>query len=83
MKRLTIKNNWESYEYYADGAKVNPKDIQFIYDSNGNKYEVKHKKETKSYNDMGHIYYADRIVLCVKHPLGTMEIRENSQVFID
>lgn len=83
MRRLTIKNNWESYEYYAEGVKINPKDIQFIYDINGNKYSVKHKGETKSYNDMGHTYSADRIILCVEHPLGTIVIRENSQVFID
>jgi len=83
MKRVKIKNNWESYEYYIGETKLNPKDIKIIYDNAGNKYEVTHKNERKSYNDMGHTYSAERIILCVNHPLGEIILREKSEFYVE
>jgi hypothetical protein len=82
MKKVIIKNNWEDYEYYVGNTKINPKEIQVVCDKNGNEYNVVHKQETKSYNDMGHTYSATRIVLCVNHPLGEVILREKSEFYI-
>ena len=82
MKKVIIRNNWENYEYFVGNTKINPNDITEVYDENGNKYDVSHRQEMKSYNDMGHTYSATRTILCVKNPLGEIILREKSIFYI-
>jgi hypothetical protein len=82
MDKLVIKNNWESYEYYVNGIRINPYDINTIFDEFNQSYKVSHKLEDESYNDMGHQYTTTRIILVVKHPLGEIIIRPESEVYL-
>lgn len=58
MKKLTVVNNWESYEWSIDGELIlTPKDIKKVM-INGKKYKVEWQLKTVYYSDMGHAYPA-------------------------
>jgi len=70
MKRITVKNNWEHYQYYIDGELIeNPKkSIKHIAVRWPNNkvlkyFNVKWFRENKSYSDMGHTYDTFRDIM--------------------
>jgi len=51
--QLEYRNNWEADEYYVDGQLIEDMKYVFIDDA---KYEVKSRRVSVPYHDMGHEY---------------------------
>jgi hypothetical protein len=81
MKRITVKNNWEHYQYYIDGELIeNPiKSIKHIAirwpnDKVIKYHNVKWFRENKSYNDMGHTYDTFRDIMAIPIEVNGLEM---------
>lgn len=81
MRKLSVKNNWETYEYYADDERINPKEIKTIF-INGVERNCITKSSVIPYTDWGHQYYANRTTLytVIKDFMGIEFITELTDI---
>lgn len=86
MRRVDIRNDWESYIYTVNGVGLTRDEImniKEIYDKDGNKYDVKNYIKGIPYRDMGHTYTASRFIFYIDHPMGIIEITPQTEFYID
>ena len=82
LQKLTIKNNWEAYQYFLGSQEVEPETIKIV-EIRGKKYKTELDSYTVTYSDMGHNYDAYRKDLKIqmktefgKAPISLFEVQK-------
>lgn len=75
MSALTVRNNWENYEWQFEGERISPKDVEEVVDVNGIVYPCHAKEVYNTVYDHGRTYPETTVDLFVTAQLlGGVEV---------